>query len=110
QGNITSTNNLLDVAINGGGFFRMDNNGEVTYQRNGQFQLDRLGFIVNANGARLTGYTANASGVLATGSPAPLSLKTADLAPQETSQVNAIINLDSRSGTLVSASFDQDDP
>ncbi|MEW6591925.1 MAG: flagellar hook-basal body complex protein, partial [Pseudomonadota bacterium] len=79
QGNITSTNNPLDVAINGGGFFRMDNNGEVTYQRNGQFQLDRLGFIVNANGARLTGYTADANGVLSTGSPAPLSLNTADL-------------------------------
>ena len=110
QGNITSTNNPLDVAINGGGFFRMDNNGEVTYQRNGQFQLDRLGFIVNANGARLTGYTADANGVLSTGSPAPLSLNTADLAPQVTTLVNAIVNLDSRSGTLASASFDPNDP
>lgn len=110
QGNITATNNPLDIAINGGGFFRMDSNGEVTYQRNGQFQLDRLGFIVNANGARLTGYAANAAGVLATGAPVPLSINTADLAPQVTGLVNAIINLDSRNGTLPSASFDPNDP
>jgi len=58
QGNISATNNSLDVAINGGGFFRMSNNGEVTYTRNGQFQMDKDGFIVNANSNRLTGYSA----------------------------------------------------
>ena len=110
QGNITSTSNPLDIAINGGGFFRMDNNGEVTYQRNGQFQLDRLGFIVNPTGSRLTGYAADASGVLSTGSPVPLSLNTADLAPQVTTLVNAIVNLDSRSTPLSSAAFDPNDP
>jgi flagellar hook protein FlgE len=110
QGNITSTNNPLDIAINGGGFFRMDNNGEVTYQRNGQFQLDRLGFIVNASGAKLTGYTADANGVLSTGAPAPVSINTADLVPQMTSGVNAVLNLDSRSSTLPAASFNMNDP
>lgn len=110
QGNITATSNPLDIAINGGGFFRMDNNGEVTYQRNGQFQLDRLGFIVNPSGATLTGYTANTSGVLSTGSPTPLSINTADLAPQTTSQANAVLNLDSRSTPLASASFNMADP
>jgi len=39
--NITSTNNALDVAVNGNGFYRMSNNGVVTYSRNGQFHLDR---------------------------------------------------------------------
>ena len=109
QGNITSTNNPLDIAINGGGFFRMDNNGEVNYQRNGQFQLDRTGFIVSSGGARLTGYTANASGVLSTGAPAPLSINTADLAPQVTSGVNAVLNLDS-SVAAPTAAFDPNDP
>lgn len=110
QGNITATNNPLDIAINGGGFFRMDNGGEVTYQRNGQFQLDRFGFIVNPTGARLTGYAADPNGVLLTGSPAPISINTADLAPQQTSQVNAIVNLDSRSSPLSSAAFNPNDP
>ena len=110
QGNISSTNNPLDIAINGGGFFRMDNNGEITYQRNGQFQLDRMGFIVNPTGAKLTGYMANANGVLATGSPVPLSINTADLVPQVTSEVNAVHNFNSNKTPLLAADFDMADP
>jgi flagellar hook protein FlgE len=109
QGNITSSNNPLDIAINGGGFFRINNNGETTYQRNGQFQLDKNGFIVNASGGQLTGYTANASGVLSTGAPAPLSINTSDLAPQVTSAVKAVLNIDSGS-TVPVAAFNQTDP
>jgi flagellar hook protein FlgE len=110
QGNITSTNNPLDIAINGGGFFRMENNGEVTYQRNGQFQLDRLGFIVNPSGATLTGYMADASGSLLTGAPGPLSINTADLSPQITTEVNAVLNLDSGSVVPPVTPFDMDNP
>ena len=110
QGNITATNNPLDMAINGGGFFRMDNNGEVTYQRNGQFQLDRMGFIVNPTGAKLTGYTANASGALLTGAPTPLSINTADLTPRITTGVNAVLNLDSGSAAPLITPFDMTDP
>ncbi|MBU1396774.1 MAG: flagellar hook protein FlgE [Gammaproteobacteria bacterium] len=110
QGSITSSNNPLDIAINGGGFFRMENNGEVTYQRNGQFQLDRTGFIVNPNGSRLTGYTANASGVLLTGSPGPLAINTADLEPQITTEVDAVLNLDSGSTVPATTPFDMTDP
>ncbi|MGB9129004.1 MAG: flagellar hook protein FlgE [Thiobacillus sp.] len=110
QGNITATNNPLDIAINGGGFFRMENSGEVTYQRNGQFQLDRLGFVVNPSGAKLTGYTADASGTLLTGAPGPLSINTADLTPQITTEVNAVLNLDSGSGVPTVAPFDMNNP
>ena len=110
QGNITSTNNALDIAINGGGFFRMDTNGEATYQRNGQFQLDRDGFIVNPGGAKLTGYLANSSGVLLTGAPSPLSINTADLMPQATSGVTAVLNLDSRSVVPTVTPFNMNDP
>ncbi|HEX7972470.1 MAG TPA: flagellar hook protein FlgE [Thiobacillus sp.] len=109
QGNITSTNNPLDIAINGGGFFRIDNNGEANYQRNGQFQLDKDGFIVNPTGGKLTGYTANASGVLSTGAPAPLTISAADLVPQVTGNVNAVLNLDSR-GAVPAAAFNMNDP
>lgn len=110
QGNITATNNPLDMAINGGGFFRMENNGEVTYQRNGQFQLNTLGFIVNPTGAKLTGYTADASGVLSTGSPAPLSINTTDLSPQITSEVNVVLNLDSGEAVPAATPFNIGDP
>jgi flagellar hook protein FlgE len=100
QGNITASNNPMDIAINGGGFFRMDNNGAVTYGRNGQFQLDKSGFIINSNGSRLTGYVANAAGVLSTGAPADININTADIAPQVTTKVNAVLNLDSRSPVI----------
>lgn len=110
QGNITATNNPLDIAINGGGFFRMDKGGEVTYQRNGQFQLDRLGFIVNPSGDKLTGYTANASGVLSTGAASPLSINTADLVPQVTTKANAVLNLDSSRAVPTVTPFNMNDP
>ncbi|MHB1085961.1 MAG: flagellar hook protein FlgE [Thiobacillus sp.] len=109
QGNITATNNPLDMSINGGGFFRMDTNGEISYQRNGQFQLDKNGFIVNPTGGTLTGYTANASGVLSTGAPAPLSINTADLVPQVTTAANAVLNLDS-GGAIPALAFNMNDP
>lgn len=110
QGNITASNNPLDVAINGGGFFRMSNNGTITYARNGQFQLDKSGYIINATGARLTGYTANASGVLSTGAPADLNINTADLTPKTTTKVDAVLNLDSGSTVPATTPFNMADP
>lgn len=108
QGNITVTNNALDTAINGGGFFQVsDASNTVSYTRNGQFQLDKDGFIINAQGMRLNGITANAAGAIAAGSPiGPLRLfdPTQSLtgAPQATGTsaagtgVQANVNLDSR--------------
>ena len=112
QGNVTSSNNPLDLAINGGGFFRMSTNGTIDYSRNGQFSLDKNGFIVNANQAHLTGYTANSNGVLSTGAPADIQLKTADLPPKQTVTVNAVLNLDSNKPAINSATnpFSPTDP
>jgi flagellar hook protein FlgE len=110
QGNITASNNPLDIAINGGGFFRMDDNGTIMYARNGQFQLDKAGYIVNANGARLTGYVADSNGVLSTGAPAELNINTTDLTPRTTTEVGAVLNLDSRKAVLPPAGFNMSDP
>jgi flagellar hook protein FlgE len=110
QGNVTSTNNSLDIAINGGGFFRMSNNGSITYSRNGQFQMDKFGYIVDASNKRLTGYAADASGALSTGAPVELNINTADLQPKVTSAVTGLVNLDSRNTTLTAAGFDPTDP
>ena len=110
QGNISASNNPLDVAINGGGFFRMSNNGTITYARNGQFQLDKSGYVVNATGARLTGYTANANGVLSTGAPADLNINTSDLTPKTTTKVKAVLNLNSGSTVPATTPFNMADP
>jgi flagellar hook protein FlgE len=110
QGNITATNNSLDIAINGGGFFRMSNNGAITYSRNGQFQMDKFGYIVDAESKRLTGYTASSTGVLSTGAPAEININTGDLQPSATAAVVGLVNLDSRNSALPAASFDPSDP
>lgn len=97
QGNITPTNNPLDVAINGAGFFRMDNNGSVAFSRNGQFQVDKNGYIVNTQGYQLTGYSANSTGTILPASPTAIYIDTADLMPAQTAAVEMGLNLDSRS-------------
>ncbi len=57
QGNLTTTNNPLDMAINGNGFFRVAlRDGTFALTRNGQFNIDNDGYIINANGDRLMGY------------------------------------------------------
>ncbi|OIQ97416.1 flagellar hook protein FlgE [mine drainage metagenome] len=110
QGNVTSTSNSLDLAINGGGFFRMSTGGVITYSRNGQFQMDKLGYIVDASGKRLTGYIADTAGAIQKGSPVDLNINTADLQPATTSAVVGLVNLDSRKTALDPAKFDPTDP
>lgn len=75
QGNITPTNNPLDVAINGAGFFRMSQDGAISYTRNGQFDVDKNGYIVNAQGLRLTGYPADATGAILPASPTDIQIE-----------------------------------
>jgi flagellar hook protein FlgE len=110
QGNITTTNNPLDLAISGKGFFRTSNNGSITYGRNGQFQLDKNGYIVNDAGARLTGYLPGANGTLTTAAPTDLQVISGNIAPQTTTAVKALLNFDSRAAILAPASFNMNDP
>ncbi len=105
QGNVTTTNNPLDVAINGEGFYRLSTNGTITYSRNGQFQLDSNGYIVSGNGAHLTGFAADAAGNVTTGTPGDLRISKTDLAPLATTQATAGLNLDSRKPVLTAAGF-----
>jgi flagellar hook protein FlgE len=96
QGNIESSSNPLDIAINGSGFFRTEVNGEVQYSRNGQFGVDKEGYITNAQGAKLTGFQADAAGLILGGTPTPLRIDNSDLKPVATSKIVAMLNLDSR--------------
>ncbi|MEY3264206.1 MAG: flagellar hook protein FlgE [Pseudomonadota bacterium] len=110
QGNVTASNNPLDIAVNGDGFFRMSTNGAVSYSRNGQFQLDKSGYIINPGNARLTGYVADSRGILSTGAPAEINIRSSDLPPQLTTTVEAMLNLDSRKDVPVTTPFSIDDP
>ncbi len=111
QGNITSTNNSLDIAINGNGFFRMSSNGAVTYTRNGQFQLDKFGYIVDSASKRLTGYAADTNGNILSGAAVDLQINTADIQPVATTEIEGTINLDSRNNPMPAApAFSASDP
>jgi len=103
QGNIATTSNPLDVAINGAGFFRLSTNGTISYSRNGQFSLDRNGFLVASNGARLTGYPADPNGQIVASTPVDLQVSLANIAPRPTSAASLAMNLDSRATAPVSA-------
>ncbi|MBI5429604.1 MAG: flagellar hook protein FlgE [Nitrosomonadales bacterium] len=105
QGNITNTNNPMDHAISGQGFFRLiDQNGAILYSRNGQFHVDKNGFMANNQGHQISGYMADpATGIINTAQPVPLQISTADLVPKQTSNLAAGgvpigvgLNLDSR--------------
>ena len=96
QGTINTTNSSLDVAINGNGFFQMSNNGVTTYSRDGTFQRDKNGFIVDSQGRNLMGYAANAGGVINTAQTVPLQAPTTNIAPTATTKITGQFNLNSQ--------------
>ena len=109
QGNITTTNNPLDVAINGNGFFRMAAaDGTIAYTRNGQFDVSKDGYLVSSQGMQLSGYAANNGVILAGGDPRPIQLNFSDVQPKPSSELTLAMNFDSREP--VSPLFDVTDP
>lgn len=53
QGDYSQTNNELDLAIEGKGFFKVVSNDEEVYTRAGNFKLDSEGYICTSAGDRL---------------------------------------------------------
>ncbi len=106
-GTIEFTNNNLDLAINGSGFFQLnDGNGGVTYTRAGAFELDKDGYIVSKNGKFLQGY-----GLDALGNQLPLqnlAVTQKESAPHATENIDLSFNIDSTANAeLLSRSFDK---
>ena len=92
QGTITSTNNPLDVAINGKGFFQLQDptTQQLSYTRDGQFRMDAQYGIVNAMGQQLTGFGPNIIGGTAT----PLNLTNSQtMKGSQTKAVTAQVSL-----------------
>ncbi len=93
QGNLTITGNTLDVAVNGNGFFTLQqSDGSMAYTRAGNFKLDKDGNLVTNSGCHVMGYPA-AGGT----SLAPMVFPTgAPIAPRRTEKISAEFNLDAR--------------
>lgn len=103
QGNIESTNRNMDLAIAGEGFFRFQQpNGEVGYSRNGQLTMTADGRLINAQGAQVMGYAADADGnVQAGGDVVGLEVEAGDLPASATTELDISLNLDSGEAALI---------
>lgn len=95
QGNISYTDNVLDMAIDGSGFFVLNDNGTNVYSRAGNFRVDREGYVVNANGNKLMVFNTTDNGAV-TGEMGKLHIDASLIQPRTTSEVSMLANLDSR--------------
>lgn len=99
QGGITLTGNSLDVAINGNGFFQIQQpDGSMAYSRAGNFKLDKDGNVLTNNNGRLMGYPVDpVSGKALTGTVQPLNFPLGTpIAAKETTEAKISLNLDAR--------------
>jgi len=95
----TSVDCPTSLAINGSGFFQVQNAANQTlYTRNGQFKSDANGYIMNDQGYKLLGYTADPSGNIVSGRAVPLQVPTSGIDPHATDKSIMEFNLDSRAG------------
>lgn len=96
QGSLSSTSNVLDLAIDGNGFYVMRNQaGAGFYTRAGQFRLDSTNRIVDPNGFLLQGYQANTAGVIS-GAVGTITLPSTTASPNPTANVSIGANLNSQ--------------
>jgi len=110
QGNIDFTDNALDLAIGGEGFFVLSDNGARSYTRAGAFGVDNEGFVVNAQGARLQAYPFAGNDLFNTGTPTDLQLTTGAAPPQATAVADFGLNLPANASVPANPVFDPADP
>lgn len=106
QGNVNFTNNSLDLAINGEGFFTVSDNGQMKYTRAGAFSADRNGYVVNASGEHLQVFPPGTNGTFNTGSLTDLQLSTAESAPSATTSASLALNLPANATPPTTTPFD----
>ena len=110
QGNIDFTDNSLDLAISGEGFFVLNDGGARLYTRAGNFSVDRDGFVTNTEGLRLQAYPVGADGLFNTGELSDLQLNTGANPPAPTQNVSFGLNLPAEEPAPLNPVFDPTDP
>jgi len=116
QGSLKFTDNPLDLAITGSGFFATatgidDNN--LSYTRNGTFKLNEDNYIVDNSGNFLQAYPVNDDGTSASLSLAttdPIKIPDTAGVPQKTENVSISLNLPASDDALDISAFDPTDP
>ena len=105
QGTIENTNSPTDLAINGSGFFVLDDgSGASFYSRAGEFQFDRDGNLVNLSGLFVQGYevtATNPDGSLVLGAITNVCVPGQSTSPPSATTTATIdVNLDSSTAAL----------
>ncbi|MCH7371119.1 MULTISPECIES: flagellar hook protein FlgE [Aeromonas] len=106
QGALQFTNNALDLAIQGNGFFvTADNMNSLdrTYTRSGAFKLNENSYMVSNSGGYLQGYETNADGTpkaVSINATKPIQIPDRAGEPVMTSQIDAGFNLPSTASPL----------
>jgi flagellar hook protein FlgE len=100
QGSVSATGVPTDVAIQGSGFFAVQNsNGVVDYTRAGAFSVDANNFLVTSEGQQVLGYPAINGVVQAGAGIAPLQLGAGTISPPAaTANVSLTSNLNAAGG------------
>lgn len=93
QGNIDFTENNLDLALSGAGFFILNDGGTLSYTRAGAFQMDGEGYVVNSSKQRLQIYPPLPQGGFNTGALSDLRLVNSESPPAATTSVEIVANL-----------------
>ncbi len=106
QGNINTTNNSMDLAISGQGFFILSDGGSTVYTRAGAFRPNNDGYVVNSMGQRLQVYPPGVNGAFNTSTMADLRLVTNESSPSATTEVETVFNLPARSSVPTTTPFD----
>ena len=111
QGTVTQTDNPLALAIAGQGFFAVSNAGPASaggaqtfdpqqaYSRDGNFQLDKNGYLVNDAGQFLNGWSVDASGNVNRNTLAPIQVSQSADQPVATTTASLSANLPPGGGT-----------
>ncbi len=107
QGDLTTSDNSLDLGVEGQGMFQLSDNGSPVYTRAGAFGLDEEGYVVSSDDLRLRGYSADADGRIEP-TLGDIQVEFKDIQPKVTSTVELNMNLDSDAEVL--PPFDVTDP
>lgn len=112
QGNLEFTENTLDLAISGQGFFALTPNltsSEKIYTRAGNFGVDDNGFVVSSTKQYLQAYPVNIDGTVTStslSSTSPLRLPSSAGTPAATAEVEIGMNLPADAANLDPLNFD----
>jgi len=100
NGTINATGDLRDLAIDGSGFFMVENNGSTFYTRAGTFRQDTQDNLTTATGERLLGYAVDENFNLVTGALVPLNIPVGrQTIAEATSNISMVGNLN-KSGDI----------